>query len=282
MDINQLRPMIEDINFNKSRCFPLYPHPILMIETSGYKNFLVISDIHIGLEDKIRRNGILIDPRQNIDESIKLLTNIHWETGVNELIILGDLKSSIRIITRTEWDNVPYFLESLNKLFNVYLIPGNHDGNIKQLLPENVNLMRSKGIEFDNILLTHGHTLPRIGMNVEKIIVGHLHPIIQKEGSILQGNKIWVKINLTKKDLLEKNQKQNTRKLEIIIMPHFNNILDYYGKRNRNTSGTSGKSKLPLLDNMINRLNWSVEKAFLFTMDGSIIGSEVDLAELLY
>ena len=274
--------MIEDINFNKSRCFPLYPHPILMIETSGYKNFLVISDIHIGLEDKIRRNGILIDPRQNIDESIKLLTNIHWETGVNELIILGDLKSSIRIITRTEWDNVPYFLESLNKLFNVYLIPGNHDGNIKQLLPDNVNLMRSKGIEFDNILLTHGHTLPRIGMNVEKIIVGHLHPIIQKEGSILQGNKIWVKINLTKKDLLEKNQKQNTRKLEIIIMPHFNNILDYYGKRNRNTSGTSGKSKLPLLDNMINRLNWSVEKAFLFTMDGSIIGSEVDLAELLY
>jgi len=282
LDINQLRPMIEDINFNKSRCFPLYPHPILMIETSGYKNFLVISDIHIGLEDKIRRNGILIDPRQNIDESIKLLTNIHWETGVNELIILGDLKSSIRIITRTEWDNVPYFLESLNKLFNVYLIPGNHDGNIKQLLPENVNLMRSKGIEFDNILLTHGHTLPRIGMNVEKIIVGHLHPIIQKEGSILQGNKIWVKINLTKKDLLEKDHKQNTRKLEMIIMPHFNNILDYYGKRNRNTSGTSGKSKLPLLDNMINRLNWSVEKAFLFTMDGSIIGSEVDLAELLY
>jgi putative SbcD/Mre11-related phosphoesterase len=274
--------MIEDINFNKSRCFPLYPHPILMIKTSGYKNFLVISDIHIGLEDKIRRNGILIDPRQNIDESIRLMTNIHWETGVNELIILGDLKSSIRIITRTEWDNVPYFLESLNKLFNIYLIPGNHDGNIKQLLPDNVNLMRSKGIEFDNILLTHGHTLPRIGMNVEKIIAGHLHPIIQKEGSILQGNKIWVKINLTKKDLLEKDHKQNTRKLEMIIMPHFNNILDYYGKRNRNTSGTSGKSKLPLLDNMINRLNWSVEKAFLFTLDGSIIGSEVDLAELLY
>lgn len=274
--------MIKDINFIKSRCFPLYPHPVLMIETSGYKNFLVISDMHIGLEDKIRKNGILIDPRQNIDESIKLLTNIHWETSVNELIILGDLKSSIRIITRTEWDNVPYFLESLNKLFNIYLIPGNHDGNIMQLLPENVNLMRSKGMEFDNILLTHGHTLPRIGMNVEKIIVGHLHPIIQKEGSILQGNKIWVKINLSKKDLLEKNHKQNTRKLEMIIMPHFNNILDYYGNRNRNTSGTSGKSKLPLLDNMVNRLNWSVEKAFLFTMDGSIIGSEVDLAGLLY
>jgi metallophosphoesterase superfamily enzyme len=200
------------------------------------------------------------------------LTNIHLETGIEELIILGDLKSSIRVITRTEWDNVPYFLESLSELFNIYLIPGNHDGNIKQLLPENINLMRSQGMEIDNILFTHGHILPRIGMNVEKIVVGHLHPIIQKEGSILHGNKIWVKINLIKKNFLGNNYKQNKRTIELIIMPHFNNILDYYSRINRNTAGTSGKSRLPVLDNM----------AFLFTMDGSIIGSEEELTGLLY
>ena len=267
---------------NRSKCFPLYPHPILLIETAGFKKFLAISDVHVGLEDRIRRNGILIDTRKNIDESIKLLTNIHSETGVKELIILGDLKSSIRIITRTEWDNVPYFLESLSKLFDIYVVPGNHDGNIKQLLPENVNLMRTQGMEINNILFTHGHTLPLIGMNVEKIIVGHLHPIIQKEGSILNGNKIWVKINLTKRHFLGSSDKQKTRNIELIIMPHFNNVLDYYGKINRNTSGTSRKSKLPLLDNMINKLNWSVDKAFLFTMDGFIIGSEEELTELLY
>jgi metallophosphoesterase superfamily enzyme len=274
--------MVEDINTNKSKCFPLYPHPVLLIETSGFKNFLAISDVHVGLEDKIRRNGILIDTRKNIDELIKLLTKIHSETRVKELIILGDLKSSIRIITRTEWEGVPYFLESLCKLFNIYLIPGNHDGNIKQLLPEKVNLMRSQGMEINNILFTHGHILPRIGKNVEKIIVGHLHPIIQKEGSILNGDKIWVKINLTKKHFLGSPNKKDTRKIELIIMPHFNNILDYYSKINRNISAKCGKSKLPLLDNMINKLNWSVEKAFLFTMDGSIIGSEEELTGLLY
>ena len=274
--------MIEDMNANKNRCFPLYPHPILLIETSGFNNFIAISDVHVGLEDKIRRKGILIDTRKNIDESIKLLTNIHYETGVNELIILGDLKSSIRIITRTEWDNVPYFLESLSKFFNIYLIPGNHDSNIDQLLPENVNLMLSKGMEINNILFTHGHTIPRIGMNIEKIIVGHLHPIIQKEGSILHGNKVWVKINLTKKSFLGRNHKHDTRNIEMIIMPHFNNILDYYSKINRNTLRVSGKSKLPLLDKMINKLNWSVDKAFLITMDGLIIGSEEELPGLLY
>ena len=275
--------MIEGANNIKNRCFPLYPHPVLMIETPDYKNYLAISDVHIGLEDRMRRNGILVDTRQNIDESIKLLTDIHMKTGVKELIILGDLKSSIRIITRTEWDNVPYFLKSLSKCFNIYLIPGNHDGNIKQLLAENINLMRSKGIEINNILCTHGHTLPHIGMNVEKIIVGHLHPIIQKEGSVLYGNKVWVKINLAKKeDSLEKNHKKNMRNLELIVMPHFNNLLDYHSKINRNTLRTSGKSKLPLLYNMINKSNWTIDKAFLFTMDGSIIGSENDLAKLLY
>jgi uncharacterized protein len=81
---------------------------------------------------------------------------------------------------------------------------------------------------------------------------------------------------------LGRSDKQKTRNIELIIMPHFNNVLDYYSKINRNTSGTSRKSKLPLLDNMINKLNWSVDKAFLFTMDGSIIGSEEELTELLY
>ena len=143
--------------------------------------------------------------------------------------------------------------------------------------------MRSKGMEINNILFTHGHTLPQIGMNVKKIIVGHLHPIIQKEGSVLYGNKVWVKINLAKKeDSLEKNHKKNMRNLELIVMPHFNNLLDYHSKINRNTLRTSGKSKLPLLYNMINKSNWTIDKAFLFTMDGSIIGSENDLAKLLY
>jgi metallophosphoesterase superfamily enzyme len=142
--------------------------------------------------------------------------------------------------------------------------------------------MHSRGMEINNILFTHGHALPRIGINVEKIIVGHLHPIVQKEGSILQGNKIWVKINLIKKDFFGTSQKENVRIIELIIIPHFNNILDYYNKTNRNMSGTSGKSKLPLLHNMMNKLNWSVDKAFLFTLDGSIIGSEEELSRLLY
>ena len=78
--------MIEDVNTNKSKCFPLYPHPVLLIETAGFKNFLAISDVHVGLEDKIRRDGILIDTRKNIDESIKLSDQHsfeNWNQGID-------------------------------------------------------------------------------------------------------------------------------------------------------------------------------------------------------
>jgi metallophosphoesterase superfamily enzyme len=120
-------------------------------------------------------------------------------------------------------------------------------------------------------------------MNVEKIIVGHLHPIILKEGSILNGNRIWVKIRLTKKNSSGRDHNINARNIELIIMPHFNSILDYYSKINRNVStGMPGKSKLPLLDKMINKLDWSIDKAFLFSMDGSLIGMEEQLTGLLY
>jgi hypothetical protein len=75
----------------------------------------------------------------------------------------------------------------------------------------------------------------------------------------------------------------NARNIEMIIMPHFNSILDYYSKINRVVStGMPGKSKLPLLDKMINKLDWSIDKAFLFSMDGSLIGMEEQLTGLLY
>jgi len=50
--------------------------------------------------------------------------------------------------------------------------------------------MSIKGMKFDNILLTHGHATPKIGKNIEKTITGHLHSILIKEGSIINGQRV--------------------------------------------------------------------------------------------
>ena len=81
--------------------------------------------------------------------------------------------------------------------------------------------MSMKGMEMDNILLTHGHAMPTIGNNINKIITGHLHPILVKEGNILNGQKVWIRI------ILKKNERKNKeRKMEFIIIPHFNKYLN--------------------------------------------------------
>ncbi|MDQ6724309.1 MAG: metallophosphoesterase [Thermoproteota archaeon] len=245
---------------------------------------MVISDIHIGFEDKINRKGVFIDTKKNVDELLDVLSSVISKTQIKNLIILGDLKSSINVITQSEYNHIPFFLNYLSKLCNIYLIPGNHDGNIIHLLTNRVNLMSIKGMEINNILLTHGHAIPVIGQNINKIVTGHLHPILVKEGNIMNGQKVWIRIILIKK-MDEKHRKggENTeRKMEFTIIPHFNKYLNYYDGFPADEYKVKVKrSKLPLLNNLITKKKWEIEQVYVISLDGSIIGSENELYRLL-
>ena len=176
------------------------------------------------------------------------------------MIILADLKSSINIITRSERNNIPYFLKELFKLFNIFVIPGNHDGNITHLISnDNIHLMSIKGMEFDNILLTHGHAMSKIGKNIEKIITGHLHTNLIKEGSIINGQRIWIRIILKKSENKERKEDENKqskrhvqrdKKIEFIIIPHFNKYLNHSSSISleNKQSKKNLKSRLPLFN----------------------------------
>jgi len=69
--------------------------------------------------------------------------------------------------------------------------------------------MSIKGMEFDNILLTHGHAMPKIGKNIEKIITGHLHSILIKEGSKINGQRVWIRIILKNSEHKERKEDEN-------------------------------------------------------------------------
>jgi putative SbcD/Mre11-related phosphoesterase len=254
---------------------PLYPYPILIIEVSNSDRYLVITDIHIGFEDKINKKGVYIDPKKNVDELLDVLSHTIHKTQIKNLVILGDLKSSINVITRSEWNNVPYFLNSLSKICNIYLVPGNHDGNIVHLISSDVNLMSARGMEVSNILLTHGHTIPTIGNNISKIVAGHLHPILVKEGNILNGQKVWIRIILKKSE-----NKTKERKIEFIVIPHFNKYLNYY-HRFADENIAKKRSNLPLLNNLITKKKWAIDQAFIISLEGAIIGSESELNRII-
>ena len=51
----------------------------------------------------------------------------------------------------------------------------------------------------DDVLFTHGHTLPKLQPSVRTIIMGHIHPVFFKTGSILNGQRVWIFLKFKKK-----------------------------------------------------------------------------------
>ena len=150
-------------------------HPALMLEDTN--RYLVVTDLHIGFENTLAANDIFVEPTIIIRESLEELRSIIKTERPDSLILLGDIKSSIDSISKIEWQAVPLFFE-IAKEIDTILIPGNHDGSLQKLLPDNVKLTSSSGIVIEDALLTHGHTMPSENLShVNKIIMGHVHPV---------------------------------------------------------------------------------------------------------
>ena len=125
--------------------------PALIIEDT--KKYLVITDLHIGFENELSANKIEIGKNSSINETINKLKDLIRIEKPETLILLGDIKSSIQRISNTEWNDVPYFFEEIKKYVNLILVPGNHDANIQQLIPNDVTITNSIGLVIDLSLI---------------------------------------------------------------------------------------------------------------------------------
>ena len=239
-------------------------YPALIIE--GKEKNLVITDLHLGFESNLSQNNIFLGKNTTINESIKEVEKILAKTKPDSLILLGDIKSGIKSITKTEWNDVPVFLEKIKKQVSMTIIPGNHDANIEKLIPEGISLATSKGIIIEDALLTHGHTIPTENFSsVNKIIMGHVHPVFFQEKSIINGERVWVTMKCNKQKIFP----SKTGKLEIIIIPTFNKHFYTVNKK------FYKKSISPILDKS------EVLEAKILTLDGTIIGNESLLPNII-
>ena len=117
-------------------------YPALMIEDN--KKSLVITDLHLGFESKLSLNNVYLGKNKTVDVITKEIEEIIKKTKPDSLILLGDVKSGIKSITKTEWETVPTFFERMNKLIDTVLVPGNHDANIEKLIPNGITLAQFK------------------------------------------------------------------------------------------------------------------------------------------
>jgi len=239
-------------------------YPALMIE--GTKKSLVITDLHLGFESNLSLNNIFLGKNKTVIEITKEIEEIIKKTKPDSLILLGDVKSGIKSITKTEWETVPTFFERINNLIDTILVPGNHDANIEKLIPNGITLASSKGIIIDDILLTHGHTMPSENFSqVNTIVMGHVHPVFFQEESLINGERVWVSIKCKKQKIFSSKSGQ----LEIIILPSFNR---YFYTTQKKYYKKSIAPKLEKID---------VLQAKIVTLDGTIIGNEQQLSSVI-
>ena len=239
--------------------------PALILESD--KKNLVISDLHIGFEDKFSSSKIMIGRNSSINEIISNATKIIKKENPDTLILLGDIKSSIQSITKSEWEDIPYFFEEIKNSLEVILIPGNHDANIDRLIPNYVTLISSKGMIIEDVLLTHGHTMPSDNYsNVNNIIMGHIHPVYFDKNSLLNGERIWISIQTNKSEIFSSAK----GKINITIIPSFNPY--FYATEKKHYK----KSISPIIEKIKDS---AIAK--IVTLDGTIIGNESVLNDLI-
>ena len=246
----------------KSRIVPL--HPALILENK--QRFLVVTDLHIGFEIGMISNDIHLKPVGLIEEMHSRIYSLIESENPDTLILLGDIKSGINSISRIEWQTVPIFFE-IGKKINTIVIPGNHDGNLARLVPDYVTMTGQSGLVIEDTLLTHGHVLPSENFaHVNRIVMGHLHPIYFQEGSVLDGQGLWVSIKTKKNKIFQSSGGE----LEIIVIPSFNKYFYPSFKKYHK------KSISPILERVKDDFS-----AKIVTLDGSIIGDESILRNII-
>jgi len=274
---------------------PLTPYPAALIKSKDEK-ILVIADLHIGWEIALSQKGIHI-PTQTSRMLRKLLKLISIYNP-NRLLILGDVKHTIAMAELGEWQDVPNFFEALKKrVKRISIIPGNHDGNLEPLLPENIEILSSSGTAIDEVGLFHGHKWPSPALLKCKILMmGHVHPVIafRDPTGFRITRQVWVKVNCKREKLIEillkkrhikieKSPEETLRKhfkvtakvSQLFIMPSFN---EYLGGKPLN-EGMAEKTRI--VGPILRSETVDIENAEVYLLDGTYIGKLSQLKTLI-
>lgn len=250
---------------------PIINEPALVVSNTA--KTLVIADIHLGIEWDLYKSGFSIPSR--MEQHIKHIHEYMEQITPNRIILLGDIKHNIPGISWQERDEIPRFLETIAQYAPIDIFPGNHDGNIDFLLPEEVDitLHSSKGAVLDGVGYFHGHTWPDPKLlGARYIITAHNHPIIRFTDSLGYATvePVWIRTGL-KCDVFA----QHFRSIDfskagiwgdpkIFIMPAFNELC----------GGVAFNESLheDLLGPLFSSQGFDLDNAKAYLLDGTNLG----------
>lgn len=234
---------------------PIFNEPALFDKN---KKILVVADLHIGIEAELRERGL--NTASQTHNMINHLVSLCKKYRPEEIVMLGDIKHNIPSSTIEERKDVEDLLEKVQRYGIIHILPGNHDGNIRKIAPEDVIIHPSNGIVFDDIGFVHGHRWPNSKiMQCKQIIIGHTHPTIMLTDRLgyKKFEPCWLKVNLIEGKLKEKYP--NSADPQVLVIPAFNPLCGGIAANKEGVTGPIGK----IMD---------IENAQVYLLDGSCLG----------
>jgi putative SbcD/Mre11-related phosphoesterase len=223
------------------------------------KNILILSDLHIGIENELRGYGVLTNSQTSRMKN--LIQDLCKTFHPKEIFILGDVKHTIPSTPFYEKKHLYEFLASIQRYAQIHIIPGNHDGNIQKIIPSDIILHGSDGYQKDDFAFIHGHRWPNKEiMQCNYLFCGHTHPTVKLTDRLGYHSyePCWIKSPIKKVQIQKKYSSFNSEMI-MIIFPVFNPIC---GGIAVNEEGVLGP-----IQHMLNE-----DKAELYLLDGTLLG----------
>lgn len=285
------------VSMPKQAVQPATPWPALLVR-SDQGSVLIVADLHIGFEHSLSESGMSI-PSQ-MPKLLKRLEEVIDRYRPQKLLFLGDVKHGIPSISDYEWEEIPTFFEKLlQRISDITVVPGNHDGDLEPLLPREVKLVEVTGIRLSAkgfwIGLFHGHAWPSPEVVAsDLLVIGHNHPTAQFRDAL--GLRIirpvWVRAWLRREELAKAFLRQRgvkrvegspieafeeryglpMRAESLVVMPSFN---EFFGGIKVNAGGNR------FLGPVMRSGAVDIDCAEVYLLDGTFLGS-IEFLRSLY
>ena len=138
---------------------------------------LILADVHVGMEEFIRRTGVLF-PLNEKKELLKRLKNLIIEFKPEKVVFLGDFLHHFQKVPYKVYETVRE-LNSLLKNHEIIVIRGNHDIMLEYILKENTDFKILDYLLECNILMVHGDKTFDVDFEFNLLIMGHEHPVLE-------------------------------------------------------------------------------------------------------
>lgn len=197
----------------------VYGEPAL-IAKAGRKEYLVVADLHIGMELKLSKRGIhLFNATDRMAERINRMMG---EFSLDNLIILGDVKESILYPENAEIKLLRGFFRQMDR-YGLNIVAGNHDAHLSNIIGREVK----KDLSLGNFGFVHGNRKPSEDMMALKYIISahdHMAIRIMDSSGAFYEQKAWAFYNISPKKARSSYGKFN-RNIKLVSMPAFNDLI---------------------------------------------------------